>query len=79
MAFRIGGEINIDDITTDSFRMAAEQVGLGKRMAMKRFDEMRERFSPSLRQSAEELVAAGYSKASEIAKQILCSGGIAKY
>ena len=79
MAFRIGGEINIDDITTDSFRMAAEQVGLGRRMAMKRFEEMRERFKPALQQSAEELVAAGYSKASEIAEQILCSGGIAKY
>lgn len=79
MAFRIGGEINIDDITTDSFRMAAEQVGLGRRMAMKRFEEMRERFKPALQQSAEELVAVGYSKASEIAEQILCSGGIAKY
>ena len=79
MAFRIGGALSIDNITADSFRMAAEQVGLGRKMAMKRFDDMIERFRLALQQSVEDLVAAGYSKASEIAEQILCIGGIAKY
>ena len=79
MAFGIGGALSIDSITADSFRMAAEQVGLGRKMAMKRFDDMIERFRLALQQSVEELAAAGYSKTLEIAEQILCSGGIAKY
>lgn len=78
MAFRIGGTHSIDEITADSFRAAAKEVGLGERMAMRRFELMCKQFRTALRQSTEELVSAGYSKAAEIEERILQSGGIAK-
>ena len=78
MDFRIGGAQTIDEITAESFRAAAREVGLGERMAMRRFDNIREQFVPALRQSALELVSAGYPKAFEMEKRILSSGGIAR-
>lgn len=78
MAFRIGGARSIDDITADSFRTAAREVGLGERMAIRRYELMSKQFRTALRQSTEELVSAGYSKAAEIEERILQSGGIAK-
>ena len=78
MAFYIGGALLLDDVTEDAFRQAARDVGLGERMAMRRFDEMCRRFKPALHESAEELIAAGYDKAAELEGRILQSGGIAK-
>ena len=78
MAFRIGGTHSIDEITADSFRAAAKEVGLGERMAMRRFELMCKQFRTALRESTEELVSAGYPKAAEIEDRILQSGGIAK-
>jgi serine/threonine-protein kinase HipA len=78
MAFYIGGALFLDDVTEDAFRQAARDVGLGERMAMRRFDEMCRRFKPALHESAEELIAAGYNKAAELEARILQSGGIAK-
>ena len=79
MAFYIGGALLLDDVTEDAFRQAARDVGLGERMAMRRFDEMCRRFKPALHESAEELIAAGYNKAAELEARILQSGGIAKH
>ena len=78
MAFHIGGEISIDAISADSFRRAAGEVGLGERLAMRRFDTMCQQFRIALRQSAEELTTAGYPKAEEIQQRILQSGGISR-
>ena len=78
MAFRTGGEHSIDDITADSCRAAAREAGLGERMAMHRFEQMCKQFRTALKQSTEELVSAGYSKAADIEARILQSGGIAK-
>ena len=76
MAFNIGGVYSIDEIERGHFITAAKAVGLGERMAMKRFDDMCGRFKKALKDSAEELVTAGYPKASEIHDRILESGGI---
>jgi serine/threonine-protein kinase HipA len=78
MAFRIGEARNIDEITEDSFRAAAGKAGLSPRMAMRRFESIRERFRPALRRSAEELSSAGYPKAAEIERRILAYGGIGR-
>lgn len=78
MAFRIGGAQSIDDITADSFRAAAKEVGLGERMAMRRFENLLSRFRPALSQSAKELADAGFPKAFDMEARILRSGGIAK-
>lgn len=76
MAFSIGGVYTIDAIGRESFKRAARDVGLGERMAMRRFDDMCERFREALREATEELVAAGYPKAGEMKERILQSGGV---
>jgi serine/threonine-protein kinase HipA len=75
MAFFIGGALLLDDLTRDSFRLAAKEVGLGERMAMRRFDALREHFRPALHAAAEELAAAGFPKALELEQRILETGG----
>jgi serine/threonine-protein kinase HipA len=76
MAFHIGGDLSVDAITKDSFRRAAKEVGLGERMAMRRFDNICNQFKSALHKSAEELSDAGYPMASEMEERILQSGGI---
>ena len=76
MAFGIGGTLSLDDLCRDCFRLAAREVGLGERMAMNRFDAMADRFRAALHASTEELLAAGYPKASEIEDRILRTAGI---
>ena len=76
MAFNIGGAFSLDDLNRDSFRQAAREVGLGERMAMRRFDAMVERFRAALHASAEDLLAAGYPKAAQIEDKILKTAGI---
>ncbi len=76
MAFCIGGALSLDELTRDSFRQAAREVGLGERMAMRRFDAMAERFRAALHAASEELQADGYPKAAEIEARILETAGI---
>ncbi len=76
MAFFIGDALLLDDLTRDSFRQAAKEVGLGERMAMRRFDAMCERFRPALRAAAAELAAAGFSKALDLEQRILDASGV---
>ena len=76
MAFSIGRAYAIDDITEASFRLAARDAGLGERMAMRRFDELRDRFRTALHLSAEELSDTGYPLAQRIERRILQAGGI---
>lgn len=76
MAFSIGGALSLDDLTRDSFREAAREVGLGERMAMRRFDAMASRFRAALHGAAEDLQADGYPKAAEIEERILQTAGI---
>lgn len=76
MAFYIGGELLIDHITRDSFRNAAREIGISGRIAMERFDLIRDRFTSGLKQSAEQLSDSGYPKAAEIRNKIMRTGGI---
>ena len=76
MAFSIGGAVSIEDISRDSFRLAAREAGLGERMALQRFDAMANRFRSALHESAAELAHDGYVKASALEDRILQSAGI---
>ena len=78
MAFRIGDVYSIDEMTRDSFRQAAGEIGIGERMAMRRFDAMADRFQTALHESAEELAEEGYLKAKEIETRILRTAGMAR-
>ena len=75
MAFYIGGALLLEDLTRDSFRLAAKEVGLGERMAMRHFDTLCERFTGALHESAEELAESGFLKARELEQKILETGG----
>ncbi len=59
MAFAIGGIYEVDKITTDSFRVAAREAGLGEQMAMLLFDSMTDRFPDALNKATEELEIEG--------------------
>lgn len=76
MSFRIGGRLSIDEINRSVFATAAEEVGLGRRIAMQRFDSIAEQFESALRQAAQELANAGYHKATAIMQRVLETGGI---
>jgi serine/threonine-protein kinase HipA len=78
MAFHIGGVLGIDDVTMESFRIAAKEIGLGERMAMRHVEAMCKQFRSALHETAEELDTAGYPKAAEMEQRILQSGGICK-
>lgn len=76
MAFSIGRVYSIDEIKREHFSSAAKDVGLGERMAMRRFDDMCARLRNALREATKELVSAGYPKAEDMEARILKSGGI---
>ncbi|MBR5973977.1 MAG: type II toxin-antitoxin system HipA family toxin [Clostridiales bacterium] len=76
MAFFIGNDLLIDHISRESFRTAARDIGLSERIALERFDRMKEVFLPAMEESATQLSDAGYPKAIEIKSGILRSGGI---
>ena len=78
MALHINGICNINEITRDSFEKAASQVGLGTKMAMKRFDAMVNGFVSAIRRAKEELKAQGFDRAEQISERILEKGGIRK-
>ncbi len=76
MAFSIEGVYSIDEINADVFRKAAKNIGLGERIAMKRFSNMCEHFPVALSVSADKLTEEGYENASEMKRRILANGGI---
>ena len=78
MALRINGICNINEITRDSFEKAASSVGLGTKMAMKRFDAMVSGFVSAISRAKEELKAQGFDRAEKISERILEKGGIRK-
>ena len=77
MAFRIGGVLRLEEIGRDALRQAARDAGLGARMALQRFERMRDVFPAVLTESAEELASQGFPKVREMARTILQKGGIA--
>lgn len=79
LAFSIGGVYSLDDMDTEAFRRAAEEAGLGARMALRRLRQMTERFPAALEESANELVAKGYPNAAELRERILAAGGIRRF
>ena len=71
MAFRIGGELNLDNVTRDSFKLAARECGLGEKIAMSRLDKMAAGFEKALDESARKLDEDGFGKALELKERIL--------
>lgn len=78
MALSIGGIYNINEITREAFEKATLQIGIGTKMAMKRFDSMVSGFSDAMNQAKAELKQQGFEQVEQISEQIMKKGGIRK-
>ena len=78
MALSIGGIYNINEITREAFEKATVQVGIGTKMAMKRFDSMVSGFSDAMNQAKAELKQQGFEQVEQISEWIMKKGGIRK-
>ena len=74
-AMGIGGSVNIRDITRGNFERAAEEIGLGHKIAMNILDDMSDGFEEALLQTAAEIKRQGFVEAGKIAERILKAGG----
>lgn len=71
MAMAIDGELDIRKITKESFRAEARHIGLGERIAMRRFEQMQNSFERALAQAKEEIQDEGYPGVAGIYEKIL--------
>lgn len=79
MAMSIGGVYQLNDITKESFEKEAVLAGLGKSMAMKRFDKLVAGFEQAMRCAKVELEEQGFNNIDIICEQILKKGGIKSF
>ncbi len=79
LAFRFGDAVSVDDLVPESFALAAKDIGLGVKMTSDRTQRMMDRFEAALHESAGELDACGFPGAFEMEKQILATGGFARF
>ena len=71
MSMKIGQNINIDEVTEESFEQASSDIGLGRNLAMSRYDLMLDKFEISLREAANELNEEGFATAIDLCEKIL--------
>ena len=75
MSFAIGGKFDLNSITRSDFETAAGEAGLGRRMAMNRFDRLCDQFEQALKEAADELVQQGFPGVIAMKERILSGGG----
>jgi serine/threonine-protein kinase HipA len=75
MAFGIGGINVLDQIDAASFGRAAEEAGIGRRIAMRRFERICNVFENALTEAARELQDEGLRRAPGLAERMLECGG----
>ena len=66
MALSVDGKYKINEISRESFKNAAAQVGIGTKIAMKRFDDMINGFMNALNQAKQELDQYGINQIEQI-------------
>lgn len=71
MAISIGGVYNIGKITRECFAKEAAHIGLGKNLAMQKFDDMKARFPEALQLAKADLINQGFTQAEEVCDLIL--------
>ena len=79
MALSIDGIYDINQITRESFEKEAEYIGLGKKVAMIRFDTMVNKFVKAMKLAQNELKEQGFHQVDEICNKILEKGGIKRF
>ena len=78
MSISINGIYNINEITRESFEKAASNIGIGKKIAMDRFDNMVNGFNDALCNAKEQLQVQGFNHVEHISNKIMEKGGINK-
>jgi serine/threonine-protein kinase HipA len=78
MALSIDGKYNINEISRESFEKATTQIGLGTKIAMRRFDAMVNGFTDALEQAKRELEMCGIHQTDQMGDPIMEKGGIKK-
>lgn len=78
MALSVDGKYNINEISRESFANAADQIGIGTKIALRRFDAMVNGFTDALKQANLELSKQGIKQTEQINEQIMKKGGIKK-
>lgn len=74
MAFAVGGDYLIDDISEQTFRKAAKEAGLGEKMALGCLYTMLGKLEESMSESASILEEQGFSKVHSLQRSILENG-----
>lgn len=62
MSFYIGGELDIRRINRETFVCAANEIGLGERLAMKQFDYLSQHLEECMDNAADELFDKGFKE-----------------
>ena len=75
MALRIGDVYKLSDIGKRDFEKEAIKVGLGKNIAMKRFDSMCKKFEKAIDEASKKLTDKGF-QTEQLKEKILTKGGI---
>ena len=75
MAFYIGNDLVLDNISRDSFQTAASWCGINPKMAMKRFDRIADQYEQALHSAYSELINRGIPNTQTILERILQNGG----
>ena len=71
LSFFIGSENRLEHITRASFEEAAKEAGIRVKMAMDRFDQMKEALPGALALAAEQLSSQGISHAQQLRQRIV--------
>lgn len=79
MALSINGIYDINQITRKDFEREANLLGLGSKMAMKRFDQMVKNFNHAIEKAKTELEKQGFDQMEGIKNMILEKGSIRFY
>ena len=79
MAMSIDGIYDINQITRESFEKEAEYIGLGKKVAMKKFDTMVNKFVKAMKLAQNELKEQGFYQVDDIYDKIIEKGGIKSF
>lgn len=76
MSMSVGGMYRIFDITRDCFEREARNIGLGTKLAMRRFDDLCASFPNALKAASRELKEQGLKGVEEICETILRKKGL---
>ena len=78
MAYRIGDTAELDRVNRESFVMAAEELRIGRSLAMRHFDALADRFEKALADAADTLRDSGFVHTDELREAILSRGGYSR-